>query len=721
MIETAIKYHELGFKVVPISRGKKSMVRWKHLIGDSKQPLEEVVSFFNSSPTAIAIACTDGLEIIDIDVKNFEDKETYEKYRASICKTELGRKLLEKVLIQKTPSGGYHFVFKSGKAGNNYKIARNSKGEATLETRANGGYFLVHPSPNYEIIQGSFDNLPLISQEERQIFFDCGKEFDVYIPKVKEYKPTGGNSYEGEETPINEFNAKTDTVELLQKHGWTYRNQDQKAVHLIKPHSTDLNSTEGSVMKDSGVFQPFSTSLQYFNSDRTYTAFSIYKILEHGDDFDSAFKQIIKDGFGKQIEPRNPDDTLNAATYFKLHPEQRRVAEKAIKEKVKKEVSEPTSFDEEKRKWLELSNKFKFDPKKKIKNIDIVLKVRGNDGELKDVAGTGMLGWVQGLTGTGKSLITQLWMASALDEGREKMKWVCDLKGGHVAYVDTEHGEFFFDFNNRRTLAMAGLRDSPIFHSYRVVDGSVDEKIQFIRNIIKFNPLIKMIVIDQIADLFNNVNSMEEAVKIRAFLVELREMNIMVVCIIHMTFGEYKKAKGHAGSILMEKGAFGIMVDKESETKEFTCSERKGRFGGFDPVVFTRNEAGFPVEVNSHNTHPYYDLNLFEELKAMRFENKDKFQKHEEGDTLNAKTLNTLQEEELLGHPDPNAPITHKPTETDLDFGFDDLEIKDTTPKNEDEFDKKVRVNKLAMAALDVGFDKPPPPDPNMADDDIPF
>ena len=69
-----------------------------------------------------------------------------EDFQARAEETGLGGVVAE-LLRQKTPSGGFHLVWQcAGPQIRNVKLASKANNEALIETRGDGGYFLISPS-----------------------------------------------------------------------------------------------------------------------------------------------------------------------------------------------------------------------------------------------------------------------------------------------------------------------------------------------------------------------------------------------------------------------------------------------------------------------------------------------------------------------------------------------------------------------------------------------
>jgi len=67
------------------------------------------------------------------------------------------------------------------------RLAAKANKEVLIETRGFGGYFLISPSPGYEIIQGDFESLPVLTDEERADLMEVARSFNEFFRD--EFKP----------------------------------------------------------------------------------------------------------------------------------------------------------------------------------------------------------------------------------------------------------------------------------------------------------------------------------------------------------------------------------------------------------------------------------------------------------------------------------------------------------------------------------------------------
>ena len=170
------------------------------------------------------------LEAIDEDLKYDITGRLHDDYVNLINEQAPG--LYGKLLIQKTTSGGHHYIYRCSTIEGNLKLASRpateeeqqkhpqEKQKVLYETRGEGGYFVFSPTQGYEVIQGSIDNIPEISPEEREILLNAARSFDQctneYIPS--KFKPHG--HFNGL-SPFDDYNERCNVIALLEKFGWT--------------------------------------------------------------------------------------------------------------------------------------------------------------------------------------------------------------------------------------------------------------------------------------------------------------------------------------------------------------------------------------------------------------------------------------------------------------------------------------------------------------------
>lgn len=316
MIEIATQYTSYGLSVIPVKADKRPIGSWKASQTDIIQPDKKFISYsengvkIETKNIAIVAGKVSGnLECIDIDLKYDITGDLLKRYKQAIMGQDMG--LLKKVLVEQTPSGGYHFIYRvEGAVEGNKKLAQrpasaeeiekdpNDKVKVLLETRGEGGYFVCTPSTGYVIKQGSFDSLPVISHQERDILLDCALSFNECFEAP--VAPPTRNIPISEDgiSPLDDYNKRGDVLSFLISQGWKLINEDSKNYNLLRPGST-TSVTSAGLRKADNIFHCFSTSTP-FDPVKGYAPSSVYGILAHGGNFSDAARELLKQGFGKK-------------------------------------------------------------------------------------------------------------------------------------------------------------------------------------------------------------------------------------------------------------------------------------------------------------------------------------------------------------------------------------------------------------------------------------
>jgi len=176
-LSTALSLRAIGVSCIPVNGDKVPCIRsWRKYMDELPSEDEQTEWFTNGSGVALVAG---DVQCVDVD----------EKYRPGLMAEfewavrnfGLGD-VWDRLLIQRTPSGGSHVVFRSeGEPIRNMKLAQKSADEnheTLIETRGKGGYFLIAPSAGYEVLQGDFEMLPVLTEEERSDLLDVARSFN---------------------------------------------------------------------------------------------------------------------------------------------------------------------------------------------------------------------------------------------------------------------------------------------------------------------------------------------------------------------------------------------------------------------------------------------------------------------------------------------------------------------------------------------------------------
>ncbi len=300
--------------VIPANSNKEPIASWKEYQKSLPVP-EKVVSWFgNNSKNFLGVVCgsvSGNLQALDMDLKYDLTGTLKQDFDELINNTNPD--LLSKLLIQKTMSGGYHYIFKCSEIEGNKKLASRAvlpdekshdadKMRVVLETRAEGGYIVFAPSEGYEIVQGDAYSIPEISPEERALLFAAAKSFNTYI-KEEEAIPdrvVDSKVYEGL-SPLDDFDARvpcSQMINLLRKYGWKEAFVKGDVYYLTRPGKTSgVSATYNKVPNRLYVFTTNST----FDNGRTYRACAVRAILDNNGDFSVTASQISREGYGNAV------------------------------------------------------------------------------------------------------------------------------------------------------------------------------------------------------------------------------------------------------------------------------------------------------------------------------------------------------------------------------------------------------------------------------------
>ena len=307
MLDVAVAYLMAGYSVIPVNGNKNPMVdSWGRYV---YEPMEvgKVHSIFGAAPEGIAMLMggKNKLTAIDVDLKYDNTGELSKSLKRAI-----GKELLSKMCCNTTVNGGMHFIFKCSKVEGNQKLAcrattkedklntltkaldkdvdidialqpaLSDNARVLIETRGEGGYILIPPTPGYSHVYGK---LQTITPDEYDMLLDICRSFNTYIPQVKNYQLS--KAQRGGEDKVNifkNFNENCDVIQLLSNFGWDQTGVSPEGYIKIKrpgtatPHSAYYNP-------DNKSFWVFTTSTG-FECNKKYSPVDILLMLKYNND-----------------------------------------------------------------------------------------------------------------------------------------------------------------------------------------------------------------------------------------------------------------------------------------------------------------------------------------------------------------------------------------------------------------------------------------------------
>jgi len=294
------QYLSYGLSVIPCNDKKPAISGWKQF--QATPPTPEQAKAFNGHQ--IACICgyvSGGLICLDFDIKN---GNKYDDWILLVNNTK--PEILSDIVCEKSPSGGYHIIFRSNKKIPNLKLAINKTGQCTIETRGEGGYFISYPSPNYHLEFGDFGKIKKLSDEDTELLINCAK---AQTEKSEDVIVTQTQTISTGLSPFDDYDSRETPTSILENHGWSTVAKRGETIYLCRP-GKDKKNISASWNNVPGRFYCFSTST-IFKNNTSYKPSAVYSILEHNGDFSAAAKELISRGYGSKTEKKVTAKIIN--------------------------------------------------------------------------------------------------------------------------------------------------------------------------------------------------------------------------------------------------------------------------------------------------------------------------------------------------------------------------------------------------------------------------
>lgn len=289
-----------GFQVIPLMKGKKEPANIRSVYEIIAKPIHthNFDFFFKDRNVDLGIIMDYNMEFIDVDPKNKKGVE-----QQVLKALELGwPELYEKLVIDFTPSGGCHIIYRSEVTGGNSTLAKIKASPNPLAiieriNRHNKQYIKISPSDGYSLTQGNPFEIPFLTAEERNWISAVCASFNE-VPKAEVKKKEA----EREDSPWAVFNSTHDWKytrnELIDK-GWSvYADREDKV--MIKRPGDSQQAYSGVIFKDTHILYLFTPSTE-FQNEKPYSPFGVYALFHHDGNTGAACRQLASEGCGKNI------------------------------------------------------------------------------------------------------------------------------------------------------------------------------------------------------------------------------------------------------------------------------------------------------------------------------------------------------------------------------------------------------------------------------------
>ena len=172
---------------------------------------------------------------------------------------------------------------------------------------------------------------------------------------------------------------------------------------------------------------------------------------------------------------------------------------------------------------------------------------------------------------------------------------------GHLVHFDTEQGHWHCQKVFKRVYDMDSSIKPDIYHTFGLRAIGYKTRLEFIEYYLsqKINTP-SLVIIDGIADLVSDVNSLEESNAVVQKLMEWSaKYNCHIINVIHQNYGSAKMT-GHLGSFLEKKCETHIELEANTVNKEWvTVKCKRSRGYAFETFSFLVNDVGLPMIVDN--------------------------------------------------------------------------------------------------------------------------
>lgn len=575
ILDTYKLYRGSGFECLPVGRDKLPAIpKGETWIGGWHNEAE-----YMKAPGIAIIAgkMSGNVECIDFDNHFGDAKQIISEF----SKIEGVSAIIKTVPIQSTQSGGYHIIYRCDEISGNQKLASRPVNDTStgrqrydviIETRGEGGYFVVDPSPGYRFIRSELTVIKKITPAEREILLSACRTFNENI-KVQ-YQDT-----EKDDRPGSVFNndpqSQYELISTLKEFGWTEL-QDGRWRRPGK--DKHISATLGKAAP--GIFYNFSSSADPFEINKGYTAFQVIGLLKYNGDFKT---------FAKELAER-----YNLTTQVKTEVNKTVRDEKTVNDKLQKAFIN-----------LEIP----------VEKPPVILRIKtrvGDNYNYNRVFTLGNFSAIKGKSKSKKTFLTSIFLAACAKSDYYKPNILTDIpknKPGVILF-DTEQSPYDAYITARRVWSLLGSE----YHNFGAFDlreYNPLERCEIIDSYFrKAGNITSFVVIDGIADLANAINDEVEASRVVTLLMKWTKIyNVHIQVVIHENKND-NFATGHLGSAILKKAECIIAVTKDvndSYTSDVTCDLIRG-VSEFDKFKIVINEKGLP-EIDFSNSVP--DANIF--------------------------------------------------------------------------------------------------------------
>ena len=307
-----------GLALIPIQNGsKKPFEPFKGTKPFSGADLAAKISAFDASSVAFRVGTISGgvsngsrgLICIDVDSKH---KEGFSERIYGDIQT-LYPEIFEKLLIDRTPSGGLHFyyILIVGVGANfpstcdlasrkcteeELSLDPSTKKKAFLELKASDGSLSqCFPSVGYSRIFGGNKIKELTEDEHSYLISLCFSYNEVEKVEPTKIKTVEKSNYEDGQTPFDQFNISLKGAEVLTDLGWRFYKTSGIYDQYIKP-GNNKNNIGATFNRSTKIYKIFTSNSNI--DQRAYNPSSLLCKYKYNGDWSTFYKDLVSEGYG---------------------------------------------------------------------------------------------------------------------------------------------------------------------------------------------------------------------------------------------------------------------------------------------------------------------------------------------------------------------------------------------------------------------------------------
>lgn len=319
ILETAHELAQLGVSVIPVAEGtsKRPFGQWKQWQTQIATPEQIDTIWAGDNPHGLGVATgaiSGNLEMVEIEGRAANRIPELVDLADNSGAGELWRKVTTGWLEQ-SPSGGVHWFYRvDGDVPGNTKLA-NALDKVTLaETRGTGGFVVVAPTPGqfhdsgrgWVRLAGGPKTLVTLTLDERETLHAIISTLDetpaaAETVHVDAKWSTSAPAREGDVTPGDDYEARTDWAEILEPHGWRLVHARGRERFWCRPgKKAGISASTGHADDRDRLF--VFTSSTDFLQETPYTKFGAYTHLNHRGDHSAAASALSALEYGHRAE-----------------------------------------------------------------------------------------------------------------------------------------------------------------------------------------------------------------------------------------------------------------------------------------------------------------------------------------------------------------------------------------------------------------------------------